>query len=287
MIRILFLIFFLFSCKKETVTETKTKRPVKTVKVAALQYYSRMGEKEYNFNLFKKLATEAAEKGSKIIVLPEAALTGYMDPGKDKTWTSSEGSEDEIPIQGNAEPLGGKFIAKYLAEAKRLKVYLTIPFVEEDDGKFYNSVLLSSPKGEILIHHRKKSLWTHGDSGWCEQGDLKPVVANTEYGKLGLMICFDVHSMPQILSKLKVDIVLYSVGWFGPNTEDWYKRRFPNKYVIPNDFSVIAANWSHEKGQESWPGCGWSNIVFRNGVVLRITPKTVGEEIVYAKVPIN
>ena len=287
MFRLLLLFLLISSCTKEASVQKTVEKQRKTVKTAALQYYSRMGDKEYNWKLFKKLAGEASKNGAKVVVLPEAAVTGYMDPGKDITWTTAKTTEYELSIQGNAETVNGNFIKKYIALADELNVYLTIPFVEEDSGKYYNSVILSSPEGKVLIHHRKKSLWTHGDSGWCEEGDLKPEVVKTEYGRFGLMICYDVHSMPEKLSELKADIVLYSVGWFGPNTEDWYKRRFPNKYVIPNDFSVVAANWSHEKGKEGWPGCGWSNVIYRNGVVLNITSKTSGEAIVYGKIPID
>jgi len=245
MFRLLMLVLLISSCAKEDTVKKTVERQRKTVKVAALQYYSRMGDKEYNWQLFKKLAQKAVEAEAKIIVLPEAAVTGYMNPAKDITWTTAKESEYELRIQGKAETVDGDFIKKYIALADELNVYLSIPFVEEDTGKYYNSVILSSPDGEVLIHHRKKSLWTHGDSGWCEEGNLKPEIVETTYGRLGLMICYDVHSMPEKLSELKADIVLYSVGWFGPNTEDWYKRRFPNRYVIPNNFAAFVSAWGN------------------------------------------
>ena len=288
MLKLLLLIFFFVSCSEQEREKTTSKEEErKNVKVAALQYYSRMGDKDYNWKLSSKLITSASENGAVIVVLPEAAITGYMDPAEEITWTSGSPSAGEISIQNNAETVDGDFIKKYMKLADELNIYLTIPFVEKAKEKFYNSVILCSPKGELLIHHRKKSLWTHGDSGWCEEGGLPPKVVETEYGRLGVMICYDVHSMPKILADLKADIVLYSVGWYGPNTEDWYKVRFPNKHVIPNNFSVVAANWSHEKGKKGWPGCGWSNVTYRNGVVLNITSKIAGEDIVYAKIPLN
>lgn len=281
------LILLLISCseKKAEVKEKAAER--KTVKVAAVQCYSKMAEKQYNYDLISKLVRESALKGAKIIVLPEAALSGYMNPALNLTWTSGKESEEELSLEGVAETKDGEFVKKYSALANELKVYLTIPFIEIDEGKFYNSVLLASPNGKIVAHHRKESLWTHGDSGWCSLGSFEPQVVDTEYGKLGLMICYDVHSMPEKLAQLKTDIVLYSVGWYGPNTEDWYKRRFPEKYVIPNNFSVIAANWSFEKEKEAWEGAGWSNIVYRNGILLKITNKIQGNAIVMAEIPLK
>jgi hypothetical protein len=37
----------------------------------------------------------------------------------------------------------------------------------------------------------------------------------------GLMICFDFHTLPPLLAKQEADIVLYSVGWYGPNEKNW------------------------------------------------------------------
>ena len=284
----LLVIFLLLSCSKEPVpVDTEVQKHRETVKVAAIQCYNRMGEKEFNWLKLQKMITAAAEKGAKIIVLPEAAVTGYMDPANNITWTSSEAQEGELSLKGHAESISGKYISRYRKLAEELKVYLSIPFVEVADDKYYNSVILASPEGKVIAHHRKQSLWTHGDSGWCSEGDLETQVVETKFGRLGLMICYDVHSMPQKLAASKADIVLYSVGWFGPNTEDWYKRRFPEKYVVPNNFSVIAANWSYEKGKKGWEGVGWSNIVYRNGIVIKITDKEEGDEIVMADLPLN
>src|ERR1051326_2573536 len=100
------------------------------------------------------------------------------------------------------------------------------------------------------------------------------------------MICYDVHVMAARL-KNKADIVLYSVGWYGPNTEDWYKDIFPAKYVKPNGFAVIAANWSAESSDDLWQGAGYSSIFDRNGTVLAISNKTSGEDIVYADLEVS
>lgn len=283
---VLFLVI-LSSCteKKQAIVESSVKR--KTVKVAAIQCYSRMGEKQYNYEAVSGLVRQAAVGGAKIIVLPEAAVTGYMNPAKGITWTKEEPMEGELSIKGVAETVEGEFVKKYIALADELDIYLTVPFIEKEGEEYFNSVVLASPDGKVVGHHRKESLWTHGDSGWCSVGSLRPVVIESEYGRLGLMICYDVHSMPQKLSELKADIVLYPVGWYGPNTEDWYKRRFPEKYVVPNDFSVIAANWSFEKGGDGWQGVGWSNVVFRNGIVLKITDRLEGNTIVTAEIPLK
>ncbi len=101
-----------------------------------------------------------------------------------------------------------------------------------------------------MAHHRKPSLWTPGDGTWCTPGEREIQVVKTEYGRLGLMICFDFHTLPPLLAKKGADIVLYSVGWFGPNEENWFGKLLPAKAVIPYGFDLVAANWSSATAAE-------------------------------------
>jgi hypothetical protein len=50
----------------------------KTVRVAAVQFVSEFGKPAENSKGLESLAREAAQNGAKIIVLPEAAIPGYM-----------------------------------------------------------------------------------------------------------------------------------------------------------------------------------------------------------------
>ena len=69
----------MFSCtEKKEIKIEKGKR--KTVTVAAVQCSSKMGQKEYNFQKISKLIKNAVDKSAKIVVLPEAAVSGYMNP---------------------------------------------------------------------------------------------------------------------------------------------------------------------------------------------------------------
>ena len=55
--------------------ENETKQ--ETVKVASIQAPSVFKDTQANIKLFTTLIKEAASKGAKFIVLPEAAITGY------------------------------------------------------------------------------------------------------------------------------------------------------------------------------------------------------------------
>ncbi len=67
------------------VGEVPADRP-QTVKVAAVQCSSILGDVEGNRKKLTALVSEAAGEGAKIIVLPEAAITGYLSQDLKTNW---------------------------------------------------------------------------------------------------------------------------------------------------------------------------------------------------------
>ena len=101
------------------------------------------------------------------------------------------------------------------------------------------------------------------------------------------MICFDFHAVPPQLAKQKADIVLYSVGWYGPNERNWFQNLFPQQAVIPFGFSVVAANWAGQAEDDDWPGRGCSCIITGDGKVLAMAKTVTGNELVMADLPVR
>jgi predicted amidohydrolase len=256
-----------------------------TVRVAALQCYAEMGRTAANTSNLVVLIRRAAKDGAKIVVTPECAVQGYMHPPSWTSWTTATNGARYV---GNvAEPVPGPSIAIFSALAKELDVYLGIGLVERDGNKFFNAQVLIAPDGGIVAHHRKKALWTPGDSAWCSQGDLPIQVVDTRYGRVGLMICYDFHVVPPQLAKQRADIVLYSVGWYGPNEKQWFETQFPQQAVIPFGFSVVSANWAGRTETDVWPGRGHSCIITGDGKVLAMAKTVIGNEIVMADLPVK
>ncbi|MBA4386723.1 MAG: hypothetical protein C0404_02010 [Verrucomicrobia bacterium] len=254
----------------------------KIVRVTAIQCHSKLGDTNHNVTVLTGLVRESAGKGAKIIVTPECAVSGYMDPFHNLAWTSGTNTgEGFVSIARMAETVPGPSVTHFSALAKELQIYLCLGIAERDGTNYYNAQVLLGPDGTMLAHHRKISLWPPGDAGWVSAGEGIQTV-QTPYGRLGLMICHDFHVLPAKLAEAKVDMVLYSVGWYGPNGDDWFSRRFPEKYVAPNGFAVIAANWSAETKDKTWAGSGHSCVIDRTGKVLKMAVTEAGSEIVIA-----
>src|SRR3954452_3282784 len=111
-----------------------TTRPA-TVKVAAVQCSSDLGDVKANTRKLTKLVEEAAAHGAKIIVLPEAAITGYLSQDLQTNWRFPGRPMDPtfkhaIDPMHAAELVPGASTDHFAKLAKRLGVYITIPLVE-------------------------------------------------------------------------------------------------------------------------------------------------------------
>ena len=113
---------------------TEPQRPL-TVKVAAIQCSSVLGDVDGNRKKLTALITEAAGEGAKVIVLPEAAITGYLSQDLKTNWRL-KGWPIEAEFRGKdplpfAETVPGPSTAHFCELAKRLQVYITVPLVEK------------------------------------------------------------------------------------------------------------------------------------------------------------
>ena len=127
-----------------------------------------MGTLKRNSRKIRELAKEAAGAGAKIIVFPEAALTGYLSQDILTNW-HLEGWPIALPFPRSKDPapyavrVPSDITNEFCQLSKELNVYIALPFVEIDDSesranpKYYNTVILLSPLGEIVAHYRKNN----------------------------------------------------------------------------------------------------------------------------------
>lgn len=257
-----------------------------TVRVAASQCPSEMGATAANVENVSGLVRKASAQGAKIVVLPECVVQGYMDPLSWISWQKSKeaGKPQVAPV---AETIPGPVTRQFGELAKELGIYLCLGLIEVEADKFDSSQVLFSPTGQIVAHHRKQSLWMPGEATWCTAGERPVQVVDTEYGRLGLMICHDFHKLPPKLKEHGADIVLYSVGWYGPNEKNWFENVFPRRAVIPYDYHIVVANWSAASPDARWPGQGFSCIITKDGKTLAAAKTAVGNEIVVTNLAVK
>jgi predicted amidohydrolase len=262
----------------------------KTVRVAAIQFISRFAKPAENRKGLEPLIREAAKNGAKIVVLPETAISAYASTDLKTTWQlpgwkMTEGLKGVSP-KDVAETVPGESTRVFGALAKELGIYLTVPFVEVDpkQDKYFNTIVLVGPDGRMLLHYRKLNPWPWAERGWATKGDRGHQFIDTPYGRLGLLVCYDINFEPPTLKKNRVDHLLYCIAWVDLPRSDWFPKRLP-EIARKNDINIIGANWSVPEPQP-WHGWGHTLILSREGKTLATVNNDVGNEIIYADLPV-
>lgn len=136
-----------------------------------------LGDVERNLEAILRLASEAADDGADLLVLPELALTGYT-------------LKDMVPAV--AQRIDSPAMDR-LREASR-DVALVMGFVEEsDDYRYYNAVGYFE-SGELLHVHRKVYLPTYGmfdEYRYMAAGE-RIRAFDSRLGRVAMLICEDV-----------------------------------------------------------------------------------------------
>ena len=260
---------------------------------AAIQAVSKMGDPAANRRHLEALVRKAADKGAKVIVLPECAIPGYMTKDIETTWRvgrrkTSYGLRGISP-ENIAETVPGVSTRAFAKLADELNVYLTVPILEFDPrtGRYINTLVLTGPDGKQLLHYRKLNPWPYAERSWASVGDLGHAVVDTPYGRMGLLICFDINFEPPALKKLQVDHLLYSIAWVDGMNSDWFPKQLP-RIARQNRLNIIGSNWTVPPGAKpDWYGYGYSRIINRRGTILAKAEDYRSEQIVYAELPIS
>ena len=162
-----------------------------TVRVAGIILKWIPGDRAENFARIEPLIREAAEKGAKIVCTTESFLDGYSI--RDPLMTPDQ-------LYSLAEPIpdGEAFVRlRYLAD--KLDIYLIAAVTERDGDGIYSSAALIGPDGSHIGTCRKNFLWP-AETDLYSAGETFPAF-DTEYGRIGMMICSD-RREPEAIEKL-------------------------------------------------------------------------------------
>mmetsp|Transcript_114220 Transcript_114220/g.277299 ORF Transcript_114220/g.277299 Transcript_114220/m.277299 type:complete len:363 (+) Transcript_114220:32-1120(+) len=264
-----------------------------TVKVASLQSPSSLGEIATNVARFERQIRTAAAAGAKVMVLPETAITGYLSEDLQTNWKiegrplDSRFSKTADPV-AFAEPQDGPSVTHFSSLAAELGVYITVPFIEIDQstGHLFNAVSLVGPRGgKAVAHYRKNCPWPDPEKSWATPfSGVENAICDTEYGRVGLAICFDIHSILAKYHELSLWALLYPIAWVG-DTNRWFNELLPLKLqqcACPH--YIVGANWA-TMAPPAWAGAGGSTVYGPHGKIVSSAGTHWKETIVYATLP--
>jgi predicted amidohydrolase len=203
------------------------------IKVAAIQFEPKIGNKDYNLKKMCELIDQAAREGAKLIVLPELANSGYIFNSREEAFILSE----VVP--------GGMSTNLMIERAKAHGVYIVYGITERDGKFLYNSCALVGPNGWIGTY-RKVHLWDE-EALFFEPGNLGFQVYNLPFGRVGMMICYDgwYPEVSRIYTLKGVDVIANPTNWvFIPGTPqekqpapylEWANAHVNNIWIISAD----------------------------------------------------
>lgn len=171
--------------------------------IALEQIRAAVGDVETNLDRIISRSRAALASGADIVVFPELATSGYtVDPAVvAKTADTVDGlcarALTEVAADGGG--IGGGIIVTGMCERA--------------GDRFFNSVVAVGADG-VLGHYRKLHLFDREHDVFTP-GDLGLPVVDTEFGRLGACVCYDVRFVEvlRLLSLRGADIVLAPAAW--------------------------------------------------------------------------
>ncbi len=159
-------------------------------------------DKKKNLAAAESMIREAADKGARVVALPEMFNCPY--------------SNQYFRVYAEGE--SGETVKFLSTLAKELKICLiggSIPELEEDH--VYNTSFSFNEKGEMIGKHRKIHLFDidiKGGIRFMESETLTPgetlTILDTEFCRIGVAICYDVR-FPELFRKMTLEGVRLAV----------------------------------------------------------------------------
>ncbi|MEK7406473.1 MAG: carbon-nitrogen hydrolase family protein [Acidobacteriota bacterium] len=131
------------------------------------------GDVQGNLGRAERIVCEAAERGCRIVVLPECLDLGWTFPGAREL----------------AQPIPGPQSDAICRAASQAGVYVVAGLTERAGDRLYNAAVLVSPAGEVLLKHRKINELVVAHDVYATGDSLS--VVETPLGTIAVNICAD------------------------------------------------------------------------------------------------
>ena len=132
--------------------------------------------------------------------MPELVASGYC-------------FRDTAESRALAEPLDGTTTQCMRQLACETGSTLVASFAEAEGDRVFNTAVVVDPSG-LLGTYRKVHLWGR-ESLHFTAGDAPPALINTRYGRLGIVICYDLEfpEWTRMAALAGADLICASVNW--------------------------------------------------------------------------
>jgi len=240
------------------------------MKLIGVQCDVTLGQPAQNLARMQDWLDQAAKKNADLVIFPECAVTGY-------------GYDSREQALEFAQKLDGEASREMIAACQKHNMRCLYGFLENLDGKVFNSIALVGADGLIAIY-RKIHLPFIGVDRYTDYG-CEPLRVHEVGGvKIGLNICYDAAfpEVSRILALEGADLIALPTNW--PPGAEIMSPTVIQTRALENGVYYAAVN---RVGLEA--GCqfiGRSCIAAPNGKVLAMGSND-GEEMLEAEIDVE
>jgi nitrilase len=194
--------------------------------VACAQVEPVIFDRDATIEKLGQTADEAAGKGARLVVFPEAVIPAYPSSVWAKAlagWAEEGAKEAFALLAREAVEVPGPAERRLGELAREHEVWLVTGVTERDPahpGTLYNTLLFHGPDGKLALKHRKlvptnheRLVWGQGDGGGLE-------AVETPYGRLGGLVCWENYMPLARFALYESGIELY-VASTADDSEEW------------------------------------------------------------------
>ncbi len=199
-------------------------------------------DRDLNLKKAIGMVKEAANKGAKIICLPELYRTRYFPQ-----WDGMDASK-------LAEMIPGQSTEAFSILAREHEIVIIVPVYEKTENDYYNSAAVIDTDGSLLETYRKTHI-PH-DPLFYEQSYFSPGdeirIYETRYARFAVLICYDqwFPEPARVAALGGAQIIFYPtaigniIGRGGPSEDDWHDawETVQRGHAISNSVCVAAVN---------------------------------------------
>lgn len=140
-------------------------------------------------------------------------------------------------VKQATEPIDGPTITRFAEFARRHRCYVVAPITLAREGKLYNTAVLLDRQGQVAGSYDKMHPTESEMRGGITPGCKAPVF-ETDFGRLGIQICFDVDWADgwQALHDAKAELVIWPAA---------YPGGFPLRcFAWTHRYAIVTSPWT-------------------------------------------
>ncbi len=220
---------------------------------ACVQFDIKREELERNLNFVISSLQKLSEEEVKLVVLPELWAAKFDKEKAEKLWDFSQVALNEVS-----------------SLSKKYEMVIAGSLIEKEGSDYFNTAYVVDALGNEIARYRKVHLFSMaGEDTYFKSGTEK-VVVDTEVGKLGVIICYDLR-FPELARGLALngaEILVVPAQWPKARIEHW--RTLVLARAIENQSFVVACNRTGLDKKEEYPGHSliidpWGAILSKGG----------------------